>query len=70
MSRWFFSIQLRLIAAFALVLVMALGGVSLYVGLAADREADQFDERLEEARAARVEQMISRLYSERPAHGD
>ena len=70
MSRWFFSIQLRLIVVFALVLVMALGSVSLYVGLAANREADQFDERLEEARAARVEQMISRLYSERQDWGE
>ena len=63
MSRWFFSLQFRLIAAFALVLALALTGVSMYVGLTANQAAEQFDREVEEARAARIGQMITSYYT-------
>ena len=44
---------------------LALAAVGVYTGYAANREVEQFSERLEEARAARVEEMISLAYSQR-----
>ena len=35
MASWFFSLQFRLIAAFALALTLALTSVSMYVGYTA-----------------------------------
>ena len=63
MSKWFFSLQFRLIAAFALVLALALTSVSMYVGLTANQAAEQFDREVEEARAARIGQMITEYYT-------
>jgi signal transduction histidine kinase len=65
MSRWFFSLQFRLVLGFALVLALALGSVSWYVGFAAQRETDRFQREVEEARAARIEAVISRFYAGR-----
>ena len=65
MSSWFFSLQFRMVLAFALVLAMALGGVSVYVGYAAERETNEFQSNVDKARVARVEQVVSRLYSTR-----
>ena len=65
MSRWFFSLQFRLVLGFALVLALALGGVSWYVGFAAQQETDRFQREVEEARAARVELIVSRYYAAR-----
>jgi len=65
MSRLFFSLQFRLVLGFALVLALALASVSWYVGYVAQKEADQFQQALEEARAARIERVISRIYSTR-----
>ena len=67
MRNWLFSLQLRLIAGFALVLALALGSVSFYVGLAAEREVDAFENRRNEVNKARIQQLVSRFYSER--HG-
>ena len=67
MRNWFFSLQFRLIVGFTLVLAMALGGASLYVGFAAEQESEQFQQELEEARAARIEQLVSQHYSTRRA---
>ena len=64
MRNWLFSLQFRLIAGFALVLALALGGVSFYVGLAADREVESFENRRNEVNKARVQRLISRFYSE------
>ena len=64
MSRWIFSLQFRLILGFALVLALALIGVSLYVGFAADREVERFWQDLEAAKTARIEQALSRHFSE------
>ena len=63
MSKWFFSLQFRLIAAFALVLALALTSVSIYVGVTANQAAEQFDLEVEEARAARIGQMITEYYA-------
>ena len=63
MVRWFRGIQFRLILGFTLALGLALAAVGVYTGYAANREVEQFSERLEEARAARVEEMVSLAYS-------
>ena len=65
MSRLFLSLQFRLVFGFALVLALALAGVSLYVGYAAEREVERLEVRQEEARTARVQQVISRFYTDR-----
>ena len=65
MHSWFFSLQFRLILGFTLVLALALGSISWYVGFAAQREAARFQQEVEAARAARVEQLVSRYYSAR-----
>jgi signal transduction histidine kinase len=63
MRSWFSSLQFRLILAFTLVLILAIGSVNLLVGIAAQHEAETFDAHLGEARSARVNQMVSRYYS-------
>ena len=65
MSNWFFSLQFRLVLGFSLVLALALGSVSWYVGYVAQKEADRFQLGLEAARTARIERVISRIYSNR-----
>ena len=63
MRNWFFSLQFRLILSFALVLTLALAGVSAYVGLAADREAEKLQSNTDEARARRITHALERFYS-------
>ena len=70
MRNWFSSLQFRLIAGFALVLVLTLGGVSFYVGLAAEREVESFENRRDEVNEARIRQLVSRFYSERQGWSD
>ena len=70
MRNWLFSLQFRLIAGFALVLALTLGGVSFYVGLAAEREVESFENLRDEVNEARVHQMVSRFYSERRGWAD
>ena len=67
MGNWLFSLQFRLVLSFTLILVLALGGVSWYVGYAAEREADQFQQEVEEARAARLGEVVNRHYSRNQA---
>ena len=64
MTRWFFSLQFRLIAGFALALALALAGVSAYIGLAAHRQVDQLTGATDEARAARLHEAIATFYSD------
>ena len=54
MVRWFQGLQFRLILGFTLALGLALAAVGVYTGYSANREVEQFSDRLEEARAARV----------------
>ena len=63
MHSWLFSLQFRLIAAFALVLSLALLGVSIYVSYTARQATIQFERDVEEARAARIEHLISTYYA-------
>ena len=63
MRNWFASLQFRLIVAFTVVLALAFTSVNLYVGLAAQREAQRFERVREEVQLARAAQMVSRLYS-------
>ncbi|MDA0988477.1 MAG: ATP-binding protein [Chloroflexi bacterium] len=65
MSRWFFSLQFRLIAAFALVLALALVSVSMYVGFTAKQATEQFERDVEDARDARMEQLLTQYYANR-----
>ena len=65
MSRCFFSLQFRLVVGFALVLALALGSASLYIGYAARQEVDRIERGIEEARVARVEDVVSKFYTAR-----
>ena len=63
MARWFFSLQFRLLAGFALALALALGSVSAYIGFAAQREVDKIQSEFDEARVNRVNQTLHQFYS-------
>jgi len=63
MRSWFFSLQFRLIVGFTLVLALALGSIGWYAGFAAQQEAERFQQKVDKARAARVERLVSRHYS-------
>ena len=65
MARYFFSLQFRLVVGFTFVLALALGGVSFYVAYAAEKEVGRFEEKRENARTARVQQVIGKFYSDR-----
>ena len=65
MTRLFSSLQFLLVLGFALVLTLALAGVSFYVGYAAEKEVERFEASQENARIARVQQVIARFYTER-----
>ncbi|MBI4282528.1 MAG: HAMP domain-containing protein [Chloroflexi bacterium] len=69
MARWFFSLQFRLIAAFALVLALALMSVSMYVSFTARQATERFQQEVEEVRAARMEQMVNQYYAARRGWG-
>lgn len=62
MPSWFFSLQFRLVAGFALVLALVLGGVSLYIGRAADREAERLEGLSDRAHALRVKRALAAYY--------
>ena len=62
MPSWFFSLQFRLVAGFALALALVLGGVSLYIGRAADREAERLENLSDTARALRIKQALADYY--------
>jgi signal transduction histidine kinase len=64
-NRWFSSLQFRLLLGFAFVLILALGGVSLYVGYAAQRETDRYEEEVAAARAQKVRDVVTDMYSAR-----
>ena len=62
MPSWLFSLQFRLVAGFALALALVLGGVSLYIGRAADREAERLEGLSETARALRIRHALADYY--------
>ena len=63
-SSWFFSLGFRLVLGFAVVLILALGVVSTYVVLSAQKEARLYTEELELVQAARVRQLINIHYDQ------
>ena len=69
MPSWLFSLQFRLVAGFALVLALVLGGVSLYIGQAAGREAERLEGLSENARALRIKQALADYYERNDGWG-
>ena len=64
MNKLLFGLQFRLVVGFTLVMTLALAGVGLSVGYAAKREADNFQENVEAARVARMENVVSKLLAD------
>jgi two-component system sensor histidine kinase BaeS len=60
--RAFHSLQFRLTAGFAIVLALAIAGVSLYSAAATRAETERFAREVEESRAERVEQLVQDAY--------
>lgn len=63
MTRWFFSLQFRLIVAFAFVLMLALAAVGMYSGLAAEREVRNVRKASDEALLARIHEAFTEYYA-------
>ena len=63
MSSWFLSLQFRLVAGFAVVLVLTLGAVSAYIGYSADRAVERLQLDVDQARSDRIQQIMLRSYS-------
>jgi len=62
LNSWFVSLHFRLILGFMLVLAVSLIGVSLYVRYATEREIERFTSDVEEARAQRIQNIVTRYY--------
>jgi signal transduction histidine kinase len=65
MPNWFYSLHVRLLAAFAIVLGLTLSGVSLYSSYATRRELARFETELQAAREARLRELVTDTYRER-----
>lgn len=65
MTKWFFSLQFRLIVAFACVLILALAAVGIYSGLAADREVRDLRKASNKAALARIHEAFTDFYATR-----
>ena len=65
MTKWFFSLQFRFIAAFAFVLMLALVAVGSYSALAAEREKRSVSRAWNEASIARIHEAFTEYYSNR-----
>jgi signal transduction histidine kinase len=64
MTNWFDSLQSRLIIGFILVLVLSLGGLTLFANYLAQREGERFESEVNRARTIRIIQEAQRLSSE------
>ena len=64
MTRWFFSLQFRLILGFAVVLMLALAAVGIYSNLAAQREVRKLRAAADEVLIARVQEAFTEFYAE------
>lgn len=62
MPSWFFSLQFRLVAGFAVILALATGGVGLYIGQAAHREVRHIQSDFDHARSRRVNETLAEYY--------
>ncbi len=63
MTRWFYSLQFRLIVVFAFVLLLALATVGAYGNLAARREVRDLGHAADEALVARIHEAFTEYYS-------
>ena len=70
MPSWIFSLQFRLVVSFALVLALVLGGVSVFIGLAADREAERLAGLSDRAHALRIKQALAEYYERNKSWND
>lgn len=70
MRRWASRLEVRLLAGFAIVLVLVLGSVSITTRMAAAAEADRFEADLEEVRMQRVQRIVENRYARVRGFGD
>ncbi len=70
MTKWFFTLQFRLVLCFALVLSLALVGVSTYISYAASKEVSRYQEEIEQMRAARVKAIVEQSFRNRRVSAD
>ena len=63
MTRWFHSLQFRLIVGFAFVLLLALAVVGIYGNLAAQREVRDLRHAADEALFARIHEALTEYYA-------
>ena len=63
MTRWFYSLQFRLIVGFAFVLLLALAAVGIYGNLAAQREVRDLRHAADEALFARIHEALTEYYA-------
>ncbi len=63
--KWFFSLHFRLIVVFALVLALALMGISMYVGYTSGQDTERLEKDIDDARLARMNLLVSKSYTER-----
>jgi signal transduction histidine kinase len=64
MPNWLFSLHVRLLAAFAIVLGLSLSAVSLYSSYATRQELARFEAELQAARESRLKELVTDTYSE------
>ena len=65
MPRWFDSLQFRMIIGFTAVLALALAGVSVYVGMAAQKEVERYESQMDSVETNRAQMVVSNYYSDR-----
>jgi signal transduction histidine kinase len=64
MPDWFYSLHLRLLAAFAIVLGLALSAVSIYSSYATRQELARFEAELQAARESRLRDLVTDTYGQ------
>jgi signal transduction histidine kinase len=70
MINWFASLQVRLIIGFVLVLVLSLGGLTLFASYLAQKEGERYAAEVDQARNIRVLQEAQRLSAREPDPSD
>ncbi|MDO8472635.1 MAG: ATP-binding protein [Dehalococcoidia bacterium] len=64
------SLQFRLLIGFTIVIVLAIGAVSIFVARAASREIQAYQQRADDAQDIRVESMLTQIYLQRQGWTD
>ena len=65
MRNWISNLQFRLMAGFALAMTLSLAGVSLYTSAEVQRQVDRFEQEASQARAERIQTLVSLYQSTR-----